>query len=63
MNPSGNFGFEKMKSDGQPADLERPSSATNQIGNSGVGSVNGETNRRNEVGMKSKVNGNLYILQ
>ena len=56
-------GFEKMKSDGQPADLERPSSATNQIGNSGVGSVNGETNRRSEVGMKSKVNGNLYILQ
>ncbi|KAG2536893.1 hypothetical protein PVAP13_9NG231573 [Panicum virgatum] len=55
LNPSGNFGFEKMKSDGQPADLERPSSATNQIGNSGVGSVNGETNRRSEVEKKLKL--------
>ncbi|OEL27552.1 hypothetical protein BAE44_0011426 [Dichanthelium oligosanthes] len=54
-NGGGSFEFKKIKSDGQPADLERPSSAANQIGNSVVDSVNGESNHRGEVG----VNGNL----
>ncbi|PUZ38181.1 hypothetical protein GQ55_9G176600 [Panicum hallii var. hallii] len=54
-NGVGSFGFAKMKSDGQPADLERPSSAANQIGNSVVDSVNGETNRQSGVGVTYKV--------
>ncbi|PVH32695.1 hypothetical protein PAHAL_9G462800 [Panicum hallii] len=55
-NGVGSFGFAKMKSDGQPADLERPSSGANQIV---VDSVNGETNRQSGVGVTYKVNGNL----
>lgn len=51
--------FKKTKSDGQPADLERPSSAANQIEISVDDSAIGESNHRSEVGLIYKVNGNL----
>ncbi|WVZ59691.1 hypothetical protein U9M48_009801 [Paspalum notatum var. saurae] len=51
--------IENTKSDGQPLDLERPSSAANQVWNSVDNSVNGESDHRSEVGLKYKVNGNL----
>ncbi|CAL4934505.1 unnamed protein product [Urochloa decumbens] len=53
------FGFEKIKSDGESADLDRLSSATNQTGDSVVDSVNGESDHRSEVEATDKVNGNL----
>ncbi|CAN6317772.1 unnamed protein product [Urochloa humidicola] len=59
-NGAESFGFKKMKSDGQPADLDRPSSAANQIGNSVFASVNDESNHTSEVGVAYKVNGNLH---
>ncbi|CAL4917665.1 unnamed protein product [Urochloa decumbens] len=59
-NCAAGFGFKKMNSDGQPADLDRPSSASNQIGNSVVDSVSGEVNHISEVGVAYKVNGNLH---
>ncbi|TKV92786.1 hypothetical protein SEVIR_9G183200v4 [Setaria viridis] len=55
-NGAGSFGFKKVKSDGQPADLDRPSSGANQVGNSVVDSVNGESNHISE-GMVNDCNG------
>jgi DTW domain-containing protein YfiP len=61
-NGSGSFGFKKMKSDGQSADLDRPSSVANETGNSVVDSVNGESNHISEVGVTHKVNGNHSVV-
>ncbi|XP_062211694.1 uncharacterized protein LOC133912798 [Phragmites australis] len=52
------FGFETMTNDVQPADFERPSSETKQIGTCAVNVVNGESNHRRETGLTYKVKGN-----
>ncbi|CAN6298718.1 unnamed protein product [Urochloa humidicola] len=54
------FGFKKIKNGGEPADLDRLSSATNQTGSSVFDSVNGDSNHRSEVAVTYKVNGNLH---
>ncbi|CAN6287660.1 unnamed protein product [Urochloa humidicola] len=59
-NGAGSFGFKKMKSDGQLADLDKPNPAASQVMNSVIDSVNGESNHRSEVEVTYKVNGNLY---
>ncbi|KAF8722288.1 hypothetical protein HU200_022599 [Digitaria exilis] len=60
-NSAASFGSKKMKNDGQPAELERPSSAANQIGRSVVDCVSGESNHKSEVGLTyNKLNGNSY---
>ncbi|AQK64445.1 DTW domain containing protein [Zea mays] len=59
-NDGGRVRFiKKTNSDGQPAGLERPSSAANQIENSVDEATTGESNHRSEMEVAYNVNGSL----